>query len=327
MCSVSYSSLTCLLTQNQYERGLLGTFSMFGLVTAQFIVNGFTLKLVNLFGDTKVAWTITFAIYAAIGLLCHLFCYKNTLERVSTAQTSLEKKDDLPAWKSIKYLFKNKYWLMFAIMEIFVNLMAGCFYGSVTYYATYVLGDANTQAAITNSMLITQMLFMCMSFLFIKKFGKVGSVKIGSIIMIIAFAIDIILGNTQMGMIIGTAICGIGNGIAAAPMMGICADTVEYGEWKYGVRSEGMAFAAVSTAIKIGGGLSTALIGWILVLGHFDSALATQSASAITAIKASTLWLPLIFMIIILLIALFFDLEKHFGQIVSDLKERRAKNQ
>ncbi len=68
MCAVSYSSLTCLLTQNQYERGLLGTFGMFGLVAAQFIVNGFTLKLVHFFGDTKMSWTITFAIYAAVGL-------------------------------------------------------------------------------------------------------------------------------------------------------------------------------------------------------------------------------------------------------------------
>ncbi len=210
-------------------------------------------------------------------------------------------------------------------MEIFVCLMAGCFYGAVTYYATYILGNAESQAVITNSMLVTQMIFMCLSFLFIRKFGKVGSLRIGSVIMIIGFVIDIVLGGTQTGMIIGTAVCGIGNGIAAAPIGGIGADTVEYGEWKFGVRSEGMAFAAVSTATKIGNGLATAIIGWALVLGGFDSALTVQSAQALTSIKVATLWLPMIFLVIILVIALCFDLEKIYAKIMADLKERRAK--
>lgn len=328
MCACAYNSLTALITQNQYERGLLGVFNMFGLVFAQFIVNGFTLRIVAAFGDTRLAWTITFGIYALVGLAAQLFCYFSTTERVtnSPSETSEAKKkeENISILTSLKYLVCNKYWLQFTIMEVFVLLMAGTFYGSLTYYATYIIGDSMKQSIISNSMLVIQMIALAIAFLFIKKLGKVGTLRLGSIIMAAGLGIDIIAGSSVTGLIIGTAIAGIGNGLASSTIGGIGADTIEYGEWKFGVRTEGMAFSAVSMAQKIGSGLASALIGLVLSIGKFDASLDVQPASAITAIRVTTLILPFAFLIIISVIALCCTLDKVFPQIMADLKKRRS---
>lgn len=327
MFSVPYQSLNCLMTKNQYERGLLGVFSMLGLVVAQFVSNGFTFRIVDAFGDTRLAWTITFAIYAAIGLASQLFCYFNTRERVSNASDpdSTGEENKIQLKDSLYSLFHNSYWVRMAIIVILIQLFANCFYGSVAYYATYVLGNKENQSVITNAMLVTQIIFMLLAFLFIRKFGKGGSLKIGGVIITIGFLIDAFAGSNLTVMIIGTAVAGVGNGIAASQMGGIFADTVEYGEWKHGIRTEGMAYAAMSTAQKIGAGLAAAIIGGVLNFGHFDATLTVQPASAIAAIRFTTVILPLLFLSVILILSLTYDLDKKMPQILADLEERHKK--
>ena len=317
----AYNTMSCVMTKNQYERGLLGIFSMIGTVAGQMVVSSVTLYIVAFFGDTAAAWTITFAIYAAIGLLLHIICITNLHERVGSDQE--EKKENVPALKALKALIQNKYWLMFTLVYTCIMLYSGIYGGSLLYYAQYVLGDANYQGTISVVGMATQMLFLILSFITIKKYGKGQTFNIGIIICIIGVAGQMLLGDTFLNQVIFAAIKGIGVGLFGAVSTGICADTVEYGEWKTGVRTEGMAFAAMTFASKIGNGLGTAIIGWMLTFGGFDATLETQSASAILAIRCGYVIVPLLICIVMAVTMHFYDLDKKYDGIVKDLAEGR----
>ena len=100
-------------------------------------------------------------------------------------------------------------------------------------------------------------------------------------------------------------------------------DTIDYGEWKSGVRTDGLIYSASTIGTKVGNGLATASLGWALAIGHYDAALAVQSASALNSIKFVFTILPLIASALAVVLNLIYDLDKKMPQILHDLKERK----
>jgi GPH family glycoside/pentoside/hexuronide:cation symporter len=89
-----------------------------------------------------------------------------------------------------------------------------------------------------------------------------------------------------------------------------------------------MGNAASSFCMKVGSGVGTAALGWILDAGGFDGklAVAEQPASALTAITVSFSWVPLIFVAIAVLCLVFMDLDKHYDKAVADLQQGKHRN-
>ncbi|WP_420843744.1 MFS transporter [Kocuria carniphila] len=76
------------------------------------------------------------------------------------------------------------------------------------------------------------------------------------------------------------------------------ADTVEYGEWKTGVRSEGSIYAVVSFTRKCGQAIGGALAGWALSIGGYVSGATDQTAEAIGGIQFAAGYVPAILALI-----------------------------
>lgn len=329
--TLSYNTLNCLMTKNQYERGILGIFNMFGTVAGQTIANTFTMTLVEKFGGTKAAWTAAFAVYAIAGMLLQWICVKGVTERVTIANRrnssdslsqSTEKK--IPVFESVKAILHNKYWIMFTATYILVMTWSGLYYSSVIYYATSVLGDADYQVLLNNPVTIGQLILLLLSFAIIKKYGKAKTFNIGVIIMLIAMVGQMIVGDTLFAQIVLNIVKGCGLGIASSVVAGMCSDTVEYGEWKTGIRTEGLAFGAMSMASKIGNGIGAAAMGWLLVWGGYDGNASIQSASTIMAIKSAYLYIPFVLCALMVVIMYFYKLDKEYPRIARELEERHS---
>ncbi len=65
-----------------------------------------------------------------------------------------------------------------------------------------------------------------------------------------------------------------------------------------------------SLGTKLGGGIGTALAGWLLALSGYVGGAAVQSASCITMLHVMYLWLPMIFNLLITLILTRLNVEK-----------------
>lgn len=114
---------------------------------------------------------------------------------------------------------------------------------------------------------------------------------------------------------------GLGFGCGAATMFGLLQDAITYGQWKSNVAAMGMGNASSSFTMKIGSGLDTAALGWILSAGGFDAD--PTSASSIAAINVAVIWVPLIIAVIGVVCLLMFDLDKHYDKVVEDLAAGR----
>ena len=118
---------------------------------------------------------------------------------------------------------------------------------------------------------------------------------------------------------------GVGFGAINALIFALQADTVEYGEWKSGVRAEGASYAILSFTRKAGQGIGGAAAAYTLGIGGYVSGAPTQTDSAVRAIKLAAGILPAVAVAGAVAVMLIYPLtEKAFRAVVGELAERRA---
>ena len=61
-------------------------------------------------------------------------------------------------------------------------------------------------------------------------------------------------------------------------------------------------YSCTSLGVKLGGGLGTAIAGWMLAASGFDGTLAIQPQSCINMLYFMYLWIPLIITLVITLV-------------------------
>lgn len=120
-----------------------------------------------------------------------------------------------------------------------------------------------------------------------------------------------------------SVIKGLGFGCSSAAVYGLLQDSITFGTWNTGVEAVGVGNAACSFCSKIGSGVGTAALGWILGAGNFDKD--PTSAAAIGAVNVSFIWVPLVCTLISLVCVFFFDLDKYYDKAVQDLAEGKWK--
>lgn len=71
---VPYNAMTCNITSNPYERGVLGIFVLFGATFGTLAVQSTVDAATKALGGDQRAWQIVVGIYAICGLILHLIC-------------------------------------------------------------------------------------------------------------------------------------------------------------------------------------------------------------------------------------------------------------
>ena len=69
-------------------------------------------------------------------------------------------------------------------------------------------------------------------------------------------------------------------------------------------------YSCTSLGVKIGGGIGTALVGWLLEFSGYVGTSSVQPQSALSMMQFMYLWLPLIFDVLIMLILSRLNVEK-----------------
>lgn len=319
--NVPYATLQGLMTTNQYERGLLGNFRNLLSTAGTMTVNTVVLKMTGFFGGgdayTQRGWTITVAILMVVFIALNMFTFFTCSERV-TAQNDASKKESVSFLKGLKALLTNKYWILMSLNLFSMFFMMSSFFGSVLYFTKYNMGNEDQYAMVANLLSGAQIVTLFITPFIMKKVSKRNLNMTG--MAITAAGLVLSGASTNYSFICMTSVIkGIGLGCAGATMFGCLQDAITYGEWKAGYSVAGMGNAASSFCFKIGSGLGTAALGWVLAAGGFDAAKTTQAATALTAITTSFAWIPAVTSALCVVCMLFFDLDKHYDKVVADL--------
>jgi len=322
-CNLSYNTLLALFSPEPKDRIQASSFRFFCTMAIVLFINYNTQGFVAKFG-----WTGMAAIFGAIAAVMLLITFAGTRERnIVPAQMKKETAPKQSVGESFKILFKNKYFILVAIIFVVNYTALGVNNGLRIFFARDVLGNAALMGTLTLCFILPKMIGNLVYPYIVKALGNWRCMVIGYIIEIAGVSIMAFLPASTPTAFLGLILLGIGGIPHNAGLFSLVADVVDYGEWKTGTRLDGLTNSATSFGMKVGAGLGSAIVGWGLAWAAYDGKAASQTAATIAGIKTVYTVIPIILFAIGLVTLLFCNLDKYSEQMEKDLAERRAKKQ
>lgn len=327
--SQPFHALGSLMSRDRRERDVICNIRMVLSITASMIITAFTLPLINqvaqVTGNEQAAWILVTAVYAVISVFVLLNTYMTCTERVQTAQKSRE---NIPFWTALKATITNPYFLIALGLMLFYTVYQIIIGTDLTYYCQYVLNDVDLVMPLSASEKIATIIGIAMLPRLLPKYGKRNLICAGCLLGI-AGQLLFLMNITSIPL--GVVTC-IMRGFGIAPFYGVQyslpSDAIEYGQWKTGLRIEGLMFSSMSMGQKAGSGFTSAIMGAVLSMAAFDGLKATaaeQTPEAISVIQMFYLHVPIAVWVIMFLIALCYRLDKKYDQMMRELIARESK--
>lgn len=322
-------ALPSYLTRDSKERNILYIWANAGQAVTQVLISSMMFKAVTALGGTQKAWIIVAAVISCIGMVCTLIAVWMCREKVNPDEIAKATGDEakVPFFKALGACLKNKYWWM---ILLFVTFGTGINVGTMTmtpYYAQYILGNTTLADTLNTFFAFPMVITIPLLGFIVGKVGKRNIALSGAILMAIAAIITIVAPYNMTLLCVAAFIKSVGMACPSAVYAAMLADSIEYGQWKTGIRNQAVLMGAQSAGGKIGVGLIGAFISWCMALAGFIGTEAVQVASANTAIVRLYSIMPLVLAIVMIVILLCYDLDKRYPQIMKDLEARAAQNQ
>ena len=322
--NIAYSALTALITLNNHERVQMGSIRFMFAFGTSMLIQTITVGMVAFFGGGASAWRTVAIIYAVVGVI------SNTISVMSVKELSQEELLENEPVKEVeeKYslidafrlLAKNKYFLMICGSYLLMQIYSATLNMGI-YFMTYVLKNASLLGVFSWAINIPMIIGLLFTPFLVARFGgmyklnKMGYTigTLGRLGVLVAGY----LGSIPL-MLACTAIAAIGMSPLQGDMNALIATCSEYTFLKTGKRVDGTMYSCTSFGTKVGGGIGTALAGWLLALSGYIGGAAEQTASCMNMLHIMYLWMPMIFNLLITIILTQLNVEK----AVHELKEK-----
>lgn len=327
MTMVPYSALIGTTTPDSKERGYLSTSrTILGFIGA-FLVNGVVLKIVEMYGAVTEtsSWTKMAATLGLISVVLLTVLYGNSKERVleTSEAISADNAQKFSTMDNIKAMIKNKYWLIIITVTLISFINAG-FMGINIFYAQWILNDMS-KVGLIGMLSFAPIIVSCLfAPILLSRFSKRTIMIIGTVISLIGSVILVLFPTNFTMIAAGLVVRGLGIAPVSVASFAMLDDIADYGEWKTGIRSDGIIFAAATFGEKVGSGLGGWILGMVMALGGYVSGAATQSAATMFAIKSVFAYIPFVFGVVSIILIFFYDLDTKLPDIIKDLEARKG---
>lgn len=288
--TVPYTSLTARMTRSSQERSTLAGLRMTFAALASLTVSFLTQPMVAYFGrgDAALGFFYAACVFSLIACCVFPIVYLSTREPAEVA-------GDIPrlslrdAWESVRS--NRAFWIL--MLGITFGATSSTALGkAVLYYFKYVVGEAETaRYALSLKALCAVAALPCWVYV-TKLIGKRNAWMVASAwgvtgVAVLSIArVDTVV--TATAFFVFMHIASIGKSMTVWSML---PDTVEYGEWKSGIRAESFIFGFGMFFQKVALGLAAALFGWALDLVGYQ-ANQLQTPETLFGIKMIVVLLP-----------------------------------
>lgn len=304
--NLPYSALGAVMTGDTYERAGLNTYRFIAGFGGQFIVTGLALTLAEFFGggDKAQGFQYTLFLFAGLSLVFFFITFKTTKERV---QPPKDQQNSIT--EDIKNLFRNKAWVILAIVGIVSFVMFAMQNAAIAYYFKYYLGRESNVQLFNVIGTVALIVALPLSKPLAKRFGNknvfIGSSLISGLFFMLIYLPGV---NDLTTIYVFNIIAKMAYAPAVPLLWTMIADSADFGEWKTGRRSTGLYFSAAVFAQKAGWGIGAAVAGWILAVSQFVPNV-EQTDTAITGIKLLVSVIPGILYMSCALFMLFYKID------------------
>ena len=319
--NIAYSALTSLITKNSKERVEMGSLRFIFAFSTSLLIQSVTLYFVQAAGGGMKGWRTVAFIYSIIGLVI------NTISALSVKELSEEElregeeidaaEEKITLLESAKLLFTNKFYVMicgtYLLQQIYQAMI-----NTGLYYMIYILMNENLFPAFSWATNIPVIIALVITPTLVEKWGGMYKLNMtGFMIATVGRALVVVaasIGSVPL-MLAFTAVAAAGIGPWQGDMNAVIALCSEYTYLTKNKRIDGAMYSCTSFGVKVGGGIGTALTGWMLAYSGFDGKAAVQPESCLEMLKFMYLILPVIIMAIIAFIMSRMNIEKENAKL------------
>ncbi len=305
--NIAYSALTSLVTKNSKERVQMGSCRFIFAFSTSLLIQAITVGFVEKCGGDAAAWRLVAIIYAAIGLIVNTISALSVKELPEEELNEGEQAGEAEKYglvQAFKLLVKNKFYLMICGTYILQQLYSAMI-GAGIYYMTWVLKNKNLFGQFAWAVNIPLIIALIFTPTLVGKWNGMYKLNVrGYMLATVGRALVVVAG--YMGsvplMILFTAVAALGQGPWQGDMNAVIASCSEYTYLTQGKHVDGTMYSCTSLGIKIGGGIGTAVVGWLLEFSGYVGTNATQPQSALSMMQFIYLWLPFVFDLLITIV-------------------------
>jgi glucuronide carrier protein len=320
LVNIPFGSLSSAMTQLPQERAKLASARTLGAAGAIIALSVVVSPQITRSENLQRSLTITTLVLAVVGIALYLFAFKTSRESVERDAAPVSLKQSLAAVRHNRPLVLLCSSALFMLTGMFILQTLQ------VYYARDVLGSADYQIVLT--VVSTGAMFLVAPAIpkIVETFGKKRAyVAAGAVTAMGAIGVALTPPSVLALAFVFFAVYGAGIAAVQNLIFALQADTVEYGEWETGVRTEGSNYAILSFSRKVGQGIGGAIAAFGIGVGGYIAGAATQSPGALDAIRYLTGLGPALFVGIGAAIMLAYPLtEERFREVVREIAFRRA---
>jgi len=323
--SVPYSSLTARITDDSDERTKLTTARMIGASFGTLSVSALGFPIVLWFGGSDEALGFIF-----LGMVCGL----TAVLVLSITVRFVEEREfnftpaQLPSFSKVFRSVAENYpfWIVFGSILI-LGSTSIMFNNNLIYFVKYFLDLHEYQGLILGVSSGVALLVIPFWAYAALKIGKRNSWMAAMTLLLIGFLIFYfypIASLNELLLVLG--FIGIGNGATGVLFWSMLPDTIEYGEWKTGVRTESSLYGFMTFAQKGAIAFAAVLLGMALTQIGFEPN-EVQSEQTLSGLKFIMTWIPLVGIFISFVLVSFYPIDKSFHQkLINEIEERKPTN-
>lgn len=260
--NIPYCALGAVLTANPKERVSIQSYRFVCAMLGGVIVASCTMPLVEWFGsgDRAKGYQLTMAAMSLGGIVLFLLCFAGTKERIHTSDTQ-----KTPFFEGLHHLWKNDQARLLCLSGLFLLTGQVLRITLAVYYVKYFLLREDLITVFMTTGMLGSMLGCALAQKLAQHVCKVkayiGLQLIAAIICAVSFFIQ---AEQIITAFIAFFLWKFFLDMASPLLWAKMADTIDYGQWKSGIRVTGMVYSTVIFFIKLGIALGGAIAGWAL---------------------------------------------------------------
>lgn len=327
---IGYWSMLPALTQNQRERekigsfaricASIGTFSMVvGIVPISSAVGAAT-------GDIRWSFFWVALTIAAVMVVLQFVMVLLVHEDRTIVTHSHTRFREL-----ISVIFRNDQLLTVAIAFLLFMTAFGVTTGLGIYYFGYVYGDEGMYAVFAAVLGVSQITALALYPLMAARLSRRTLFTIALAVVVAGYVLFFL---TPPGGLVMIIIAGVGVFAAQAviqiQLLMFIADTVEYGEHKFGRRNDSVTLSLQPFVYKLSSALANGVIGWVVIASGMKDAAgaADMTEPGVMLVKAAMFIVPGVLIAVSYLVYRRFYVldEGRYAQIVEELRARKEEH-
>lgn len=321
--NIPYSALMGVMTSSHKERTSLSSFRFAGAYLGGIITQGFLIYLVMFLGNGNKNLGYQYAMYlfAVLLVVFLLITYFSTKERVVPP-----KDQQTNVGRDLKDLLTNRPWLILLLIGFLFVTYNSIKQGITVIYFERYLNNVSLTAYYMVALLVISMIAALVTTPLANFFGKRNLFIYVIIFSGLTNGALYFFGPSGIAAIFTFGILSeFGAGIMPVLFFAMLGDSADYSEWKNNRRATGLFYSAGTFAMKFGGGVAGAIIGFVLSAYHYNGMDTSTIPGAIPGIKLLMSWIPGIFAAIGASVLILYPLtRKKMDQIEIDLKARKG---